>query len=512
VNAPYSQISVIVSALTESGGGQYNTFLQAKENNPELLNDYRVKPVLVKGLGASYSELADEVADTITKMGRDMLPLLKNGFDPKGKKEMLRRVSVIERIAGAEENDFYLEQLEDAEKDVRKVLIYALRHDERNTDKLIGLAKTEKGKPKTAALAALISFDNEKAAAFFEEYSEKKPAEVVELLKNASSEWTSRLTGRLINELLVNEKKEPITLTMAAENTDKTNFWALEAALWGKWGENIENIYRHFSNKHNSMPIDVQLGESILVTNNDDLKRLAVELNNNSNMKGHYTYAETIVRLLDSDDSTEWIAKQIIDVYEQGGHTSREITDSRIMRALNKVFIDDGKYYLTNAVYDNICDGYSYNKPRLIAQQLKGAVSDALMKCHCWDYDRLLGNWIDENDKEYCQKIGMHFCDRLRHFGGREYVGSNESCSYIKRCGFWNVKDLPLDYFKNSIGTINGYTTWVMAVVQDAPGDDEYRLEQARAIVKFARESKAVYKFDIDHFESWAETRYNHKM
>ncbi len=97
VNAPYSQLSAILGALTESGGGQYNTFIEMKENYPELLNDYRVKPAMVKGLGAPYSELADEVAATIGEMGAEMLPLLKNGFDPKGKKEMLRRLSVIER-------------------------------------------------------------------------------------------------------------------------------------------------------------------------------------------------------------------------------------------------------------------------------------------------------------------------------------------------------------------------------------------------------------------------------
>ncbi|MDE7193818.1 MAG: hypothetical protein K2O14_07595, partial [Oscillospiraceae bacterium] len=69
VNAPYSQLSAVLGALTESGGGQYNTFMEVKEEHPELLNDYRVKPALVKGLGASYSELADEVAKTIGNMG-----------------------------------------------------------------------------------------------------------------------------------------------------------------------------------------------------------------------------------------------------------------------------------------------------------------------------------------------------------------------------------------------------------------------------------------------------------
>ena len=80
VNAPYSRLSVVLDALTTSGGGQYNAFMEVKNNDPELLNDYRVKPALVKGLSASYSELADEVASTLTDMGKDMLPLLDHLF------------------------------------------------------------------------------------------------------------------------------------------------------------------------------------------------------------------------------------------------------------------------------------------------------------------------------------------------------------------------------------------------------------------------------------------------
>lgn len=217
VNAPYSQLSAIIDALTTSGSGNFNTIITARKETPELFNDYRVKPALIKGLGASYGELADTAANILKGMGKEIIPLVKKDFDPKGKKEMVRRLNVIEEICGAEENDFYLEQLENSEKDVRKALIYALRHDEKNIDRLIELTKTEKGKLKTAALAALASFDCEKAAEFFNEYAKKKPVEVIDIMQDVSSEWSSGLTARLIDQLLVDDKGNKITLSQAAD-------------------------------------------------------------------------------------------------------------------------------------------------------------------------------------------------------------------------------------------------------------------------------------------------------
>ncbi len=95
VNAPYSRLSTIIEALTTSGSGNYNTILTAWNETPEIFTDYRVKPALVKGLGASYSELADTAANILKGMGKEIIPLVKKGFDPKGKKEKSRRQHII---------------------------------------------------------------------------------------------------------------------------------------------------------------------------------------------------------------------------------------------------------------------------------------------------------------------------------------------------------------------------------------------------------------------------------
>ena len=512
VNAPYSQLSSVLDALTSSGGGQYNTILTARNETPGLFNDYRVKPALVKGLGASYAELADTVANILKGMGKEVIPLVKRDFDPKGKKETVRRLNVIEELCGAEENDFYLEQLELSEKDVRKALIYALRHDERNIDRLIELTKTEKGKPKTAALAALISFDSEKSAEFFNEYAKKKPAEVISLLEHASSKWTSELAARLIDEVLVDEDGNKITLSQAAENGKiklkaKTSFWDMNSALWGKWGADIEKIYREFKCKSGAPSMDMRLEETILATDDDGLKALVMELNGASGTKGFYDGAEAATRLLNSKDSSKWLAERITAAYKHRDKDRQLFTNSGIIKILRKIFFEDGKYYLVNRCYDPISDGWLTNSPREVTQPLKGAVTDALIKCPCWEYDRLLGDWIDENDAEYCEKVGRHFCRQLAGFSGTGFSEIGYWCSCIKKCGFKNVKNLAVDYFKSIKG--KSYTAWVQRVVQDIPGDDEYKLAEARAIIEIARKKKYEW-FNIEEFEAWANSMFEH--
>ncbi len=512
VNAPYSKLSALIDALTTSGGGQYNAFMEIKNNSPELFDDYRVKPLLVRGLGASYAELADEVSKIIRKMGRKMLPLLKKDFDPKGKKEMLRRIELIEQIGGADENAFYLEQLENAEKDIRKLLIYALRRDESNFDKLVELSKTEKGKMKKAALSAMLRFDRKEVAEFFEEIAKKKPAELPEILSKASSEWSSDLTARLIDKLLVDDKGNKITLSQAADVNNvklkaKTSFWDLAEMLWGKWGAEIEKIYREFDNKDKIDKLDEKLGESILETNDEGLKELAFELNNSKATKGCYVFSEAITRLISKDDSSEWFAEQIREAYKLREKNKQAVNNSGIIKVLRRISFENGKYYLRNACYDPISGGWITNSPIEITQSSKGAVADAMIQGPCWEYDYILTDWIDENDKEFCEKVGRHFCNQLRSFSVTKSSDILFWSNCVKRCGMTNVKNLAADFFNNKNGRCS--TLWVKNFVQSIPGDNKYKLEEARSIIEIAHRKKYDW-FEIEEFETWANHTFNH--
>lgn len=266
----------------------------------------------------------------------------------------------------------------------------------------------------------------------------------------------------------------------------------------------IERIYREFYHEERIASMDVRLDESILATNDDGLKALAMELNGAPKTKGRYVCAEAVTRLLDNPkDSPKWFAERIAEAYKQSKKIS--VTNSEIIKVLRKIFFEDGKYYLKNANYDPISDGWFTNEPREITMPLNGAVTDALIKCSCWEYDRLLGDWINENDPELCRKIGEHFCDNLRSFNGTGFSDVALWCGCITKCGLSNVKNLAVDYFRNIKG--KSYTAWVRRVVQDIPGDDRYHLAEANAILDIARKKKYDW-FNIEEFETWAKAMY----
>ncbi len=508
VNAPYSKLSAILDTLTSTDGEHLHPIIAAREESPEIFNDFRVKPALIKGLGSLCSELAGTAADILRDIGKEIIPLLKKDFDPKGKKDMIRRLHIIEELCGAEENDFYLEQLESSKNDIRSRLIFALRLDKGNVDRLIELAKTEKGKSKKAALAALITFDCEKSANFFNEYAVKKPEQVILLLKTATSEWASRLTARLINELLVDKNGNKVTLSQAADDNkvklkSKTSVDDMISALWGKFGAEIEEIYRGFSNAYYAPFMDMKLEETILTTDDDGLKSLAMELNHAPKTKNMYIKAEAVIRLLSGNDNSKWFTKQITAAYNS--NDDKDLKGSEISKTLRRIFFKDGKYYLENICYDYEHDGWIINAPREVVHPIKGEVSDALIKCPCPRYDRILEKCIDENDKEYCEKLGRYFCKRLAGFSGGNSYDVALLCNAIKKCGFKNVKDLAVNYFKSI--SVNSDTYWIQRIIMNIPGDDNYRLEESRAIINAARKKKYSW-FNVEEFETWANANF----
>ena len=500
VNAPYSQLSAVIEALTTSGSGNYNTVCTARNETPELFNDYRVKPALVKGLGASYGELADTVADILINIGEDTVPLVKKGFDPKGKKEMVRRVNVIESVCGASENSFYLEQLEEAEKDVRKALVYALRHDEKNIEKLCDLTKTEKGKVKTAALAALATFDCERSAEFFEEYSKKKPLDVIKIMENVSTEWASKLTARLIDQLLVDDKGNKITLSQSAnfkavKLKEKTNFPELNSALWGKWGAEVEQIYREFDYKDASRQLSVRLGDTIIVTRNESLKNLAIELNGKSKLKDHYDYAEAVARFMSAEDCSEWVKKKVGELKRKSLLNPKAVYESDFTRVLRMIEFRNGGYVLSTRHWDEMAEMWrDITVP--ISQPMK-AIADILMKNSSEFYHTPMSAWIDPDDREFCESLGRYYVD--------EFLKRPQSylVNLIRQTGLKNVKNLAKAYvMQNTTITQYGMRGFFITL----PGDNEYKLAEAREIIELARKGKLKAKFDVDDFSVWAES------
>ncbi len=207
----YSQLNPLLTALTATGGGRMETIQSAWENHPEFFTDFRVLPALVAGLGDSYGEIADQNAKILKGAGSAVLPLLKEGFDPAGKKEMARRVQVMEETAGAAENAWYLEQLPQAKKPVRQALILALRHDAANAQTLIGLCQTEKKECRQAAQFALARMETDEPRMYWETLAQKDMGGAVEAMRLSSARTAAELTAGWFLQTMEQVKKDATT-------------------------------------------------------------------------------------------------------------------------------------------------------------------------------------------------------------------------------------------------------------------------------------------------------------
>lgn len=151
----YSQLKPLIQALSTTGSGRYDIVHSTWLRHPELFQDYRVLPYVINDLGDSYGELADLNEEILKSCGKKIVPLLKDGFDPNGKKEMLRRIKLIVQLAGKDENDFYLKMYPLAQTAIQKEIVMGLSCDDSNRDTLMQIADSEKGKLKETALHAL---------------------------------------------------------------------------------------------------------------------------------------------------------------------------------------------------------------------------------------------------------------------------------------------------------------------------------------------------------------------
>lgn len=244
VQAPCSQLQPLLTALGGTGSGRTSQVRTAWETHPEYFRDFRVLPYVIGALGDSSSELSELISQILRRQGTDVVPLLEAGFDRKGKREMVRRVQLIEALAGAQENDFYLSELEGAEKEVRSALIYALRHNEANAQKLVELCQTERGNGKKAAHWALAKLESATAWAYWNALAEKDIKQVVFYMTLSTTSQAGDLVAKALDQWLTGSQESAHT-EMTAEMAGQLQ--TLLYALPGKAGAAICEIYHRMA-------------------------------------------------------------------------------------------------------------------------------------------------------------------------------------------------------------------------------------------------------------------------
>jgi len=201
----YSELSPLIYAFTENGGGRLNIIADAIDNNSEIFDDFRLKSYMIKGLSDKYSEIVNLATKQLKKQRKEIIPLLKDGFSPRGGKEMLARLDIISHIAKEDENDFYKYCIENGSKEMKENAISELKYNQDNIDYILDLIKTEKGTVKNKAYISLLWMNDSRAEKEWDKFFKKKPFDNIYSFQFANQQWAidylNNFIGVYIEEL-----------------------------------------------------------------------------------------------------------------------------------------------------------------------------------------------------------------------------------------------------------------------------------------------------------------------
>ena len=217
----YSELSPLIYAFTENGGGRLFIIQDAVDNNSEIFNDFRLKSYMINGLSDKYSEIVNLATKQLKKQRKEIIPLLKDGFSPRGGKEMLARLDIISHIAKEDENDFYKYCIENGSKEMKETAIGFLSYDQKNIDYLLDLTKTEKGKLKNKVFEALSYMSDDRAAEEWAKFLKKKPLDNIEYLRGTNQQWAIEHFNNFMEEYITELKNK--TLKTAEERRTVEN-------------------------------------------------------------------------------------------------------------------------------------------------------------------------------------------------------------------------------------------------------------------------------------------------
>ena len=211
----YSELSQIVSAFTGTGGGRLAIIENAFETNPEMFDDFRLKSYMIDGLSDKYSGIADRITRELKKKDKDIVPLLKDGFNPQGKREMIARLDIIGAICKEDENDFYKYCIENGSKEIKENAISELKYCQDNIDYILDLIKTEKGSVKNKAYVSLLWMNDSRAEKEWDKFFKKKPFDNIYSFQFTNQQWAIDYLNNFIKEYIVELKNK--TLKTAEE-------------------------------------------------------------------------------------------------------------------------------------------------------------------------------------------------------------------------------------------------------------------------------------------------------
>lgn len=533
IQASHGQLHPLITALDSTGSGRMSIIRGYWEEHPDYFSDYRVLPHVISALGDSYAELSDLIYTILCSHGDGVVPLLKRGFDPRGKREMVRRVQVIEALAGAGANDFYLSQLEKAEKDVRTALIYALHHEESNAEKLVELCQTERSAGKKSAHWALAKLESPAAWAYWDVLAAKEPIQAAEYMTLSTASKASALVADALGTCLASYESDP---SAPLELKEMDRIQTLLLALPGKAGPEICQIYRRMaalgtaldnksyqgSNKQtmavrfkptpqtmdrNAIPfskvVPNVLRRSILFHPAPDLLALAEELGGRGNT---YAAAAITAALLAKNSEESFAAAEPYLKTSGLLQKKRAATSTAILlEALQDLHWNETEQELAYhpAFTDPAAGGISIARP--IHQSLDRRWHKYLAAPGGDDgSDLLLARITYPTDTQLCMVLGKYFYQRAL------IVQDNlRYMDWMRRCGWTDCRGLLEAHCKR-----NKVNTWdFIAICSKLPGTPEAVTEEAERVLALIQTKKiAVGAWNPTHIEKWIAERRGERL
>lgn len=537
-NAPYSVVKGLVEALTTSGNGHYSFVVDTHEQRPELFEDYRVKSAMVKALGAGYTELAELVTGWLMQEGEEIVPMLQKDFDPKGKKEMVRRVQVIEAVAGGNANEFYVQMIPEAERDVKNELIYALRHNQENVELLLELMKKAKGNAKKMAYYALAEMEDERAEKAFWELYVKDAIDAMIYLRMTTTKWASKMVGENMVRLLDRCKEPGYGKGENVYTPMETELLRMMVeALVGKNGPEICRAYRVAAEVpgiyygHEKMesvqewqmhiPVRRQrchrlnyqnlgaamayfLEVAIRMNPSQDLCELAMELYEKKSVpekNSLYFRAAVVAQLLSGNDCTQWLRSRL---FEKGLLKVKKRTDleEQIGYAVTGLVYDEERicYCLQTYLKDEANDVVSmYTQP--LVMNIGAAFADLMIECCCEKIDQHMIHWVNRKDEDCRSKMETYFYKRA-------LTGPEDSLlTYwkgLKACGCERCDGLFVEYIKRVLSK-NRLHGWILSnKLWELPGTAEAVDKEARVVFEMVQSGKLKVEYwnENDYLET----------
>ena len=325
----YSELSPLIYAFTETGGGRYQVIENTIKNTQEIFNDFRVKTYMIHGLSDSYTAIGDLMIEELGKQGKEVTPLLKDGFDPQGKREMIARLHIISSISKEDENDFYKYCIENGNKDIKEMAIGTLKYSQDNIDYILDLTKTEKGKLKNKAFEVLSYMDDSRAEKEWDKFFKKKPLENIEYLRGTNQKWATDYLNNFIG-VYIEELKNRSLKTAEERRIVENEVTRICSVILNKRTDKILSLFKDLY-PYNKYEIKKILSFYIVTDLNKELTDLIKELARK--YEGEFLEQEFLISLI--KDKPETVYKNFSKYAGVGG------LEEEIKKLFNSLFKDN---------------------------------------------------------------------------------------------------------------------------------------------------------------------------